>query len=382
MQGNVLYATQTSDSHTLFLELSRFFFSGSTELHLANFLHMVTTMADSGSTTEQIEFFIVNSQRIPKLPDEELVWSLSSLMELHQEETSQPMCIPPMNVEQSFPKSKRKPGIISNWPPTDWKSAPDCSYYRRQLQTGPGLTPYDSSQIQSSKPPQDVMCKEDVAVPVDIDGDWIIEDGLAATSTVVLQHSVQMTDQPHSVQSFDSADKQISFSSEPKRKVSESAIVPVAGADLSNFSTSLDKDRLFLQAPDENQSRKTGRLGELIAYKYFIEKLGSGGVKWVNEEHETGLPYDLITGENQECREYVEVKATKSASKDWFAISRREWQFAVDKGDSFTIAHVVLSGPKKASITLLRNPCKLCQQNALRLAVLMSKKLRDSSVAT
>nr|XP_019705685.1 uncharacterized protein LOC105044003 isoform X2 [Elaeis guineensis] len=382
LQGNVLYATQTSDSHTIFLELSRFFFSGSTELHLANFLHMVTTMADSGSTIGQIEFFILNSQRIPKLPDEELVWSLSSLKELHQDETSQPICVPLMNVEQSFPTSKRKPGIISNWPPTDWKSAPDFSYCRRQLQTRPGLTPYDSSQIESSKPPEDVMQKEDIAVPVDIDGDWIIEEGLASTSTMVLQGSVQMTDQPHSVESFDSVDKKISFSSEPKSKVCDSAIVPVADTGLSNLSTSPDRDILFLQAPDENQSRKTGRLGELIACKYFIEKLGSGSVKWVNEENETGLPYDLITGENQESREYVEVKATKSASKDWFPISMREWQFAVDKGDSFSIAHVVLLGPKKASITLLRNPFKLCQQNALRLAILMSKKLRDSSVAT
>ncbi|XP_038973841.1 protein NO VEIN-like isoform X1 [Phoenix dactylifera] len=382
LQGNVLYATQTSDSHTIFLELSRFFFSGSTELHLANFLHMVTTMADSGSTIEQIEFFIVNSQRIPKLPDEELVWSLSSLMELHQDEISQPICAPLTNVEQSFPTSKRKPGIISNWPPTDWKNAPDFSYHRRQLQTRPGLPPYDSSQIESRKPPENVMHKEDVAVPVEIDGDWIIEEGLASTSTMVLQDSVQTTDQPHSVELFDSFDKQISFSSEPKSKVSDSAIVPVADTDLSNLSTSLDKDRLFLQSPDENQSRKTGRLGELIAYKYFIEKLGSGSVKWVNEENETGLPYDLITGENEENREYVEVKATKSASKDWFSISMREWQFAVDQGDSFSIAHVVLLGPKKASITLLRNPFKLCQQNALRLAVLMSKKLRDSSVAT
>ncbi|KAI3935471.1 hypothetical protein MKW98_027611, partial [Papaver atlanticum] len=51
------------------IQLSRLFYNGIPELHLANFLHMVTTMAESGSTKEQTEFFILNSQKIPKLPD-------------------------------------------------------------------------------------------------------------------------------------------------------------------------------------------------------------------------------------------------------------------------------------------------------------------------
>ncbi|KAK7854726.1 hypothetical protein CFP56_031060 [Quercus suber] len=45
-QDNVLYTIQESDSHALFMELSRLLFDGTPDLHLANFLHMITTMAE------------------------------------------------------------------------------------------------------------------------------------------------------------------------------------------------------------------------------------------------------------------------------------------------------------------------------------------------
>ena len=79
LQGNILYTTQESDAHALFMELSRLFFNGNPELHMANFLHMLTTMAESGSNEDQTEFFILNSQKVPKLPDGESVWSFNSL---------------------------------------------------------------------------------------------------------------------------------------------------------------------------------------------------------------------------------------------------------------------------------------------------------------
>ncbi|KAK9682468.1 hypothetical protein RND81_10G075900 [Saponaria officinalis] len=78
LQGSILYATQSSDTHSVFMELSRLFFDGVPNIHLANFLHMISVMAESGSTNEQIELFILRSQNMAKLPDEECVWCLSS----------------------------------------------------------------------------------------------------------------------------------------------------------------------------------------------------------------------------------------------------------------------------------------------------------------
>lgn len=54
-----------------------------------------------------------------------------------------------------------------------------------------------------------------------------------------------------------------------------------------------EKDRLYFPTPNESQARLTGRLGEELAWKYFTEKFGEEAVKWVNEETETGLPYDM-----------------------------------------------------------------------------------------
>ena len=103
---------------------------------------------------------------------------------------------------------------------------------------------------------------------------------------------------------------------------------------------------------------------------YFTEKLGATAVKWVNEETETGLPYDLII-EEEGNTEFIEVKTTTSTSKDWFPISTREWHCAAKKGDSFSIARVFLSGPTNPEIVILKNPWKLCQQRVLHLALLM-----------
>ncbi|CAN6722643.1 unnamed protein product [Malus baccata var. baccata] len=251
LTGSILYTTQESDSHALFLELSRLFFNGSPELHLANFLHMITTMAESGSNDEQTEFFILNSQKVPKLPDGESVWSLSG------SEASLAMHI------QFDPSSF---GLVSD--------APDLGS--------------------------------------------------------------------------------------------------------SNFS---NRDRLRFGTPNSTQAILTGRLGELAAFKFFVDKAGEAVVKWVNEHNETGLPYDIVLGE-KENREYIEVKTTKSTRKDWFEISMRELQFAVEKGEAFSIAHVILLDDNVARVSVYNNLAKLCQLHKLHLAVLMPEQQKEFSIVS
>ena len=68
-----------------------------------------------------------------------------------------------------------------------------------------------------------------------------------------------------------------------------------------------------------------------MAFKYFSEKLGVIIVKWVNLVKESGLPYDIVVEGKNDSKEYVEVKSTTLARMDWFCISVREWQFAVEK---------------------------------------------------
>ncbi|KAL6970997.1 hypothetical protein U1Q18_030679 [Sarracenia purpurea var. burkii] len=149
---NVLYATQESDSHALFLELSRLIFNGAPDLHLANFLHMITTMVESGSNEQQTEFFILNSQKVPKLPDKEPIWSLPSPSSSSTEngETFLTINASPIINEQNPVKSKRKPGISSSWPPSDWKTAPGFSAAREGRLRVQASVPSPSSSVQVS----------------------------------------------------------------------------------------------------------------------------------------------------------------------------------------------------------------------------------------
>lgn len=368
LQGNIFYVTQTSDHHTMFLEFSRFFFNGSTELHLANFLHMITVMAESGSSMVQTEFFIVNSQKVPNLPAVEPVWSLSSLSAgSNSAEAPPPINCSPMNNNTQNAQScpRRKPGISPHWPPTDWKSAPDFNYAMNNYLLTKPLSSLGTS-LENATP------MEDIPVVTEIEGDFVLEEDILPKDTSVSQDSVLINGKAHVADYLDSTEWQISSNLDQGNRAFSS--LP-AQAD---SSISIETDRLLWHTPDENLSRRVGRLGELLSYKYFTEKFGSANVKWVNKETETGLPYDLVIGETEENREYIEVKATKSARKDWFQISTKEWQFASLKGDAFSVAHVVLLSQNKAKITVFKNPLKLCQQNVMQLAVLMTKQPKNS----
>ncbi|CAA7033747.1 unnamed protein product [Microthlaspi erraticum] len=130
------------------------------------------------------------------------------------------------------------------------------------------------------------------------------------------------------------------------------------------------------------QAQQTGKKGEEIAYRYFAAKYGKEAVvRWVNEQSETGLPYDLvIQNRNGGKKEYVEVKATVSTGKDCFNFTVSEWQFANEKGESYVIAHVLL-GNSNAIITQHRNLVRLCQEGHLRLLILMLNQRNQVNVA-
>lgn len=92
----------------------------------------------------------------------------------------------------------------------------------------------------------------------------------------------------------------------------------------------------------------------------------------------SGLPYDIVITPEGGSAEYVEVKSTVSSKKDWCYITPREWQFALEKGDSFSVASVLLRGSDEANIVMIKNPQKLCCQKLdLHLALIMSRKHRN-----
>uniref|UniRef100_A0A0V0IAP2 Putative ovule protein n=1 Tax=Solanum chacoense TaxID=4108 RepID=A0A0V0IAP2_SOLCH len=297
LEGKILYATRESDSHSIFMELSRLFSSGTPDLHLANFLHMITTMAESGSNEEQTEFFILNSQKMPKLPEGESVWSLANVPLSKDDEIG--LMSSYRTVDGKTPVNfQKRSGISSNWPPSDWKTAPGSAAKSRAA---------SGIKIFAQAPTEIITNVEN--------------DRASAEATVKMTF-----DPPHSM------------------------TIP---HDLNYTSVDVaQRDHLYVGRTDPQQALLTGRLGEFVAFKYFVGNHGEPFVKWVNETNETGLPYDLVVGDD----EYIEVKATRATGKDWFHITSREWQFAVEKGESFSLAHVVLSPDNTAMVTVYKNP--------------------------
>lgn len=331
LEGNTLYTRLESDTHALFLELSRLFFDGTPELHLANFLHMITTMAESGSTEEQTEFFIVNSQKVSKLPDEESLWLLSSTQSLTTNEESPQIDVSPTSINEQKPSNlKLKASVGSYWPPADWKTAPD----------------FHSSRCSIND--EEIVTEAVSVVPAKNNADFTVEN--------------KADELPES----DNVDTQTPKFNGPELGPSKI------------FRT----DQLRPGTANAIQAMATGREGEQVAFNHLTQKFGQV-VKWVNQDNETGLPYDMVI-EVGSSKEYIEVKATRSAMKNWFEISSREWHFAAEKGECFSILHVLL-GNNKARVTTFRNPARQCQSGKLRLVVLMptvSETWEDVSLLT
>ncbi|KAL0392594.1 UNVERIFIED_CONTAM: protein NO VEIN [Sesamum radiatum] len=351
LQDNILYCSRDSDPHSIFLEFSCLLYNGTPELHFANFLHMITTMAESGATEEQIEFFILNGQKVPLLPAEESNWSLQSFSASMENDGTQLENGLAVEVEeQNSAMFKKRSGTNSNWPPVDWKTAPGFN----------SVGAFGSRKPGGSNTAEKILGQTDIST-IEINGEFNIEvDPSAITQGVVSVEEEISQSQSNLSRNLVASSMNVVLDSVDFVAPDSKIVVP------SNCS---DRDEDFAQ-----QALLTGRLGELVAFKYFQGKVGEVFVKWVNEINETGLPYDITLGGDEDSREYIEVKATKSARKNWFLISMREWQFAVEKGESFSVAHVVLADNNMARITIYKNPARLCQLGNLKLAVVVPKQ--------
>lgn len=374
LQGNILYIIREADHHSLFMELSTLLLAGidgDYEIDLVNFLHRITNMAESESLEKML-----NSQKVPKLPDEEPVWALSTVSSLVEDEIPLPSDNFQSSNEQLLPLPKRKAGICSNWPPAGWKNAPDFNYARDNgFKTQPApFSSFSEVKVDNSEgisvPP---VCYEQGSVSVD----WnVIDDPQASSVSLVLNEEGNLKNQsyrdfePTSFDHFEFDPVSLGEYMDESRVEAHSSSPACFNSSLPAFSM---RDRPQTGTYDSAQANATGRLGEFLAYKYFAGKDGNATVRWVNEVNETGLPYDLIVGEDAN-KEFIEVKATRFPRKDWFHISIREWQYAIEKGKSFSIAFVAITGDNNARVAVFKDPVKLCQQGGLQLVVMMPKQ--------
>ncbi|GAU32167.1 hypothetical protein TSUD_68380 [Trifolium subterraneum] len=379
LQGNNLYIIREADHHSLFTELSSLLLDGIDEdcqIRLVNFLHRITNRAEFESLEN-----VLNNQKVPKLPDEEPVWALSYVSSPVEDEISLPSDYAPSPNEQILLLPKRKGGINSNWPPAGWKNAPDFSYppdngfktKPAQISSYSDVKVGDNSEGTSAPP----LCYEQGSV------DWNDTDDHQASS--VLHEKENFKNQSyrdfepitfHPIE-FDP----VSLGEDMDESRTGARFSSPACFNLSSAAFNMRDDQLQSSGTyDVAQAKETGKLGEELAYLYFAGKYGNTTVRWVNKVEEKGKPYDLTIGEDA-SKEYIEVKATRSPKKDWFHISMNEWQYAIEKGESYSIAFVVITG-NYPQIAVFKNPAKMCRQGELQLVVMMPKQQRQLPVAS
>lgn len=88
-------------------------------------------------------------------------------------------------------------------------------------------------------------------------------------------------------------------------------------------------------------------------------------VCWVNSLRDEGEGYDIRCFERGGY-EYFEVKSTETTDKEWFQLSRRQWEFAQQQGDRFHIYRVYGAGTTDPPNPVdIKNPFRLWEQGHL-----------------
>lgn len=87
-------------------------------------------------------------------------------------------------------------------------------------------------------------------------------------------------------------------------------------------------------------------------------------VQWLNKIEDRGEGYDIKVIEDN-VEEYIEVKSTKTDTKDWFEVSGKQWELMGRMKDKFHIYRVYSAGTKEAKLIDIPNPYKKWQEGGL-----------------
>lgn len=156
------------------------------------------------------------------------------MMNLFGPFTSQSIPVRSTNLEYGPSKSsRRKPGMSSCWPPTDWKTAPDSEHSgSRNLR----MWPHDCSHVGFDSVVEDVARIE---APISVEIELIYRQ----SSFAAQNDSAKLLECP---------------ASEPRGHSEEHGDLSGQRCQMAN---SLDKERIHRPTPDEQLSRRTaGRL--------------------------------------------------------------------------------------------------------------------------
>ena len=140
------------------------------------------------------------------------------------------------------------------------------------------------------------------------------------------------------------------------------------------FGSSIERTELIALTSTAN-AEEIGRWGEMCVYYTLLQKFGEAKqnleVTWVNENRESGLPYDIVIKGAAEIS-YIEVKSTSSPEKSVLEISSQEIQFAFQEKEKYHLYRVYNAGnPGGFRVLWLSNLATNLDSKAVKLFILI-----------
>ncbi|CAF3474088.1 unnamed protein product [Rotaria sp. Silwood1] len=124
----------------------------------------------------------------------------------------------------------------------------------------------------------------------------------------------------------------------------------------------------------------TGRQGEEFVFRYLKWKYPHEEIKWINQQGESGGPYDIhmiIKTENHR-EEFIEVKTTRSYDQNTFPVSIGEVEYLLQHPSNYYIYRVYYADKIDSStITVINRIKRNLQQKQLKLSMSFESKLND-----
>jgi Domain of unknown function (DUF3883) len=114
----------------------------------------------------------------------------------------------------------------------------------------------------------------------------------------------------------------------------------VNGAHFEKQSTAKLRNQECLDPNSLTRRKTTGRIGEFMAYELLVSnmtKLRLSSVEWINRNHETTEPFDIVVRTIEGFARFCEVKTThrNHGNNTQWPISKREVCTAVNKGQQY-----------------------------------------------
>lgn len=112
-------------------------------------------------------------------------------------------------------------------------------------------------------------------------------------------------------------------------KVNFSKSTPISRPDVQ-------QQAVFSEIKSQEVREEVGFWSEKFVHKY-LELTGKyDQVDWVNQDGESGKPYDIVVSKDGK-KHYIDVKGTPSQDKNIIYLSEKEWLFMLDQGEAYSI---------------------------------------------